>query len=159
MKLAFAPRTRAIRARWLLEELGRDYELTTADTVPTLIDGDLTLTNSSAIVLYLARGTPLESPSHGDYLQWLLFAETTLDPAILSDDPKLPALLDAVNEHLKGREFIAGATFSAADIVMSSVLHMANFFKRLDAHPALLEYTHRHTARLSSRRAVSRGGS
>lgn len=155
MKLAFAPRTRAIRARWLLEELGTPYELITADTYPTLVDGDVTLTESSAICLYLARGTPLESPDLGPYLQWLLFAEVTLDPFILNGDPKLATALDTVNTWLRGREFVAGTTFSAADIVMSSVLHMASTFQRLGAHPALLEYTHRHTARLSSRRAVS----
>lgn len=155
MKLIIAPRSRSIRARWLLEELNATYEIEHGPNAPVLIDGDTTLTESSAICLYLARGTALESPSYGEYLQWLLFAEVTLDPFILNDDPKLPAALDTVNTWLAGREFVAGNTFSAADIVMSSVLHMANTFKRLGAHPALLEYTHRHTARLSSRRAVS----
>ncbi|MGV3621538.1 MAG: glutathione S-transferase family protein [Archangium sp.] len=154
MKLAFAPRTRAIRARWLLEELGAAYELITAEEFPTLIDGDLTLTGSPAVCLYLARGTALESTAYGEYVQWLLYAELTLEPLVVSGDPK-PAL-DVVNEHLKGREFIAGTTFSAADIVMSSVLHRAYATKQLERYPVLVEYTHRHTARLSSRRAVSR---
>jgi glutathione S-transferase len=62
LKLHLAPRTRSIRARWLLEELGVPYESVLLDPathqVPTLIDGDLTLFQSSAICLYLADRFP-----------------------------------------------------------------------------------------------------
>lgn len=158
MKLTFAPRTRAVRARWLLEELGRTYELVVGTNAPVLVDDTVTLTESSAIILYLARGTALESKAVGAYLQWLLFAEVTLDSLLLvhPDDAKLAAALEAVNAHLTNREFVAGDAFSAADIVMSSVLHLAYSRKQLGNFPTLVEYTHRHTARLSSRRAVSR---
>ncbi len=73
MKLyEFGP-TRSIRARWILQELGVDFdavsvdlkgrehcspdflELNPAGKVPVLIDGDLVLSESVAIVLYLAH--------------------------------------------------------------------------------------------------------
>ena len=76
MKLYFAPRTRAVRARWLLEELGVPYELIKLDLarqenttpaylavhplgeVPALVDGDVTLLESLAICLHLADRFP-----------------------------------------------------------------------------------------------------
>jgi glutathione S-transferase len=69
MKLYFAPRTRAIRPRWLLEELGVPYELVKLDLtrqenntpeylavnplgeVPALVDGEVTLLESLASCL------------------------------------------------------------------------------------------------------------
>jgi glutathione S-transferase len=76
MKLfEFAP-TRSIRARWTLQELGVDFEsvvvnlladehhsaaflrLNPAGRVPALVDGDVVLTESVAIVLYLAEKYP-----------------------------------------------------------------------------------------------------
>ena len=73
MKLyEFGP-TRSIRARWVLQELGVEFESVTinmlegehrspefltlnpAGKLPVLVDGDLILTESVAIVLYLAE--------------------------------------------------------------------------------------------------------
>jgi len=73
MKLyEFGP-TRSIRVRWTLQELGADFEpirvnllagenrrpeflkINPAGKIPVLVDGDLMLTESVAIVLYLAE--------------------------------------------------------------------------------------------------------
>jgi glutathione S-transferase len=71
----FAP-TRSIRVRWMLQELGVDFEaiavnlmagehrhpdflkINTAGKLPVLVDDDLVLTESVAIVLYLAEKYP-----------------------------------------------------------------------------------------------------
>jgi glutathione S-transferase len=68
----FAP-TRSIRARWMLQELGVDFESITVNPmvgevrrpdflkinpvgkIPVLVDDDLVLTESVAIALYLAE--------------------------------------------------------------------------------------------------------
>ena len=79
MKLyEFAP-TRSIRARWTLQELGVEFEAITvnlmagehrrpeflkinpAGKLPVLVDGDTVLTESIAIVVYLAEKYPEKS--------------------------------------------------------------------------------------------------
>ncbi len=109
MKLYFAPRTRATRARWLLEELGVPYELVKLDLaqqenttpaylavhplgeVPSLVDGDLTLLESLAICLHLADrfpekrlAPPVGSAERGPYYHWMVFAELSLDPVVMA---------------------------------------------------------------------------
>lgn len=103
MKLyEFGP-TRSIRARWMLQELGVDFEAVSVDLtrrehcnpdflelnpagkVPVLIDGGLVLNESVAIVLYLAekypdRGfIPADQKLRADFYRWILFAVTELE--------------------------------------------------------------------------------
>jgi|SRR5215217_1825219 len=197
MKLYFAPRTRATRPRWLLEELEIPYELVKLDLskqenrtsaylalhpfgeVPVLVDGEVTLFESSAICLYLADrypekrlAPPPASSERGPYLQWLLFAEVTLEPLVLEhyrnaqlpDENKadlstqlarLDDVLTVIDTRLGGREFVAGAFFSAADLVLASILHLANTVKLLERHPRLVDYVLRQTRRPAIRRAVA----
>ena len=100
IRLHFAPLTRSIRIRWLLEELKVEYELvretyirdgdkgfaqnTPSGNYPYLEDGDVALSESGAIVQYLlerdgkGRLEPdVGSPDRAAYLQWLHFAEGT----------------------------------------------------------------------------------
>src|SRR6516225_1188460 len=98
----FAP-TRSIRARWALQELGEAFEAVTvnlmsgdnrrpefleinpAGRVPVLVDGDLVITESVAIVLYLAerdaqrRFLPRDIMLRSQVYRWLLFAATELE--------------------------------------------------------------------------------
>jgi len=197
MKLYFAPRTRAVRARWILEELEVPYELVKLDfsmkenrtpaylalhpfgDAPVLMDGEVTLFESSAICLYLADrflekrlAPPLESPDRGPYLQWLLFAEIQLDPLVLEfywnaqqpeaekadlskQHARLSTVLDTIDAQIGGKEFVVGSAFTAADVVLSSILHLANTLKLLEGRPRLFEYVMRHSRRPATRRAVS----
>ncbi|MCP3143837.1 glutathione S-transferase family protein [Pyxidicoccus xibeiensis] len=197
MKLYFALRTRATRARWLLEELGIPYELVRLDLskheqdtpeyralqpfgeLPVLVDGDTRLFDSTAICLYLADRFPEKhlAPAPGSaerapYLQWMLFAQVTLEPQVLEHlrNAELPEaqrrdlseqrvhlekVLTVLDEAVGGREFVAGDAFSAADVLLASVLHMAHRVNLLEKHPRLLELVVRHTRRPASRRAVS----
>jgi glutathione S-transferase len=103
MKLyEFAP-ARSIRVRWVLQELGVDFEaievnmlagehrkpeflaVNPAGKLPVLVDGDLTLTESVAIALYLCEKYPQNSflptdlGSRAQVYRWLFFAATELE--------------------------------------------------------------------------------
>lgn len=100
IKLHFAPLTRSIRIRWLLEELGLEHELirseynrdgsrgfaqaTPSGNYPFLEDGNVALSESGAIVQYLLEKygngrlePPVNSAERAEYLYWLHFAEGT----------------------------------------------------------------------------------
>jgi glutathione S-transferase len=146
--------------------------------VPVLEDDDGTrVLESCAIVQYVlakyaaGRLAPLpSSPDFGPYLQWLHYAEGMLMPPvniIVVETILLPAerrnqvnvdravkllgrLLEAVDAHLEGREFLAGA-FSGADIMtghasivaarlgadISDKPNLRAYIERLQARPAL----------------------
>jgi glutathione S-transferase len=104
LTLYFAPRTRAVRVRWLLEELGLPHELkrvefnlpkkvfsqqTPSGKFPVIEDGEVTICESGAIVEYILErygngrlAPPIGSPLRGPFLQWIHFAESTLFPPI-----------------------------------------------------------------------------
>ena len=99
MRLYWAPKTRSLRALWMLEEIGAPYERVLVDLknggqhdplyhavnpmekVPALDDGGACVAESGAIIAYLADKFPQAglAPSIGDtlrgrYLQWLFFS-------------------------------------------------------------------------------------
>ncbi|SDC07623.1 glutathione S-transferase family protein [Ruegeria marina] len=200
MKLYFAPNTRAVRIAWLLEELGLGYDLerfTFGDPamrspeyrlvhplgrVPVLVDGDVTIFESGAIVEYvLARygqgslhpeTTSREFPN---YLQWLHFCEGMLMPpvnTIIVETVLLPPerrnevnvkravkllnqLLAAVDERLQGRDYLAG-DFSGADIMTGhAVITSARLGGDFSDKPNLQPYADRLLARPALQKAMS----
>jgi Glutathione S-transferase len=106
MKVYFAPRSRAVRTVWLLEEIDQPYELIkftlgqkemrgpeyTAinpnGRVPTLVDGGVIISESTAIAQYLGAKfashlTPtLAESNFPEYLQWLHYGEGMIMPPI-----------------------------------------------------------------------------
>ena len=108
MKLFYVPMTRALRPRWMLEEIGAPYELHRLDIaqrehkgheymalhalgrVPTLVDGTTTIFESAAIVAHLADkfpaadlAPPLGTPERAHYYQWLFYAMTEMDVEVV----------------------------------------------------------------------------
>lgn len=104
IKLYYSPRTRAVRPRWLLEEMGLPYELIRVNlsdlpqsqpsyheihphgAVPALVDGNLTLIESGAICMYLADqyaekglAPSINSPLRPHYLQWMFYCPGTFE--------------------------------------------------------------------------------
>src|ERR1700730_2404437 len=103
MKLFEFAISRSIRVRWPLQELGVAFEAVTIDLfagehrrreflkinpagrLPVLIDGDAVLTESVAIVLYLAEKYPEKRLIPNDIWhraqlnRWLLFTTTELE--------------------------------------------------------------------------------
>lgn len=88
---------RDLRVRWVLEEIGRPYEVATVPAhpkscrhramqpfaqVPVIRDGDLTLFESGAIALHLAEGTPLlPADRRAEVTQWLIAALNSVETA------------------------------------------------------------------------------
>ncbi len=108
MKLYYAPQSRAVRPRWLLEEIGAPYTLVRLDmsknehkapdymkihphgAVPALVDGDVAMFESAAICAYLADkfpdkhlAPPVGSPARALYYQWMIYSMATLEPPVL----------------------------------------------------------------------------
>ena len=191
MKLyEFAP-TRSIRARWLLQELGVDFEAVSVDLragehrrpeflainpagkLPVLVDGDFVLTESVAIVLYLAakhasKGLlPMDPRQRAEVDRWLLFTVTELEQplwriarhtALYPEERRLPAevllasedfraMADVLEKHMQQRQFVAGERVTVADFVLAYTLDWANEVKLLDGYPQLLAYMGRMYAR------------
>ena len=108
MKLFWCPRTRAMRALWLLEEAAVVYERVLVDIrdpnaqrdagfaaaspmgkVPALDDGSVRLADSAAIGLYIADRYPamglapaIDDACRGEYLFWMLYTPGVIEPAI-----------------------------------------------------------------------------
>jgi glutathione S-transferase len=191
MKLyEFGP-TRSIRARWILQELGVDFdavsvdlprrehfsrdflELNPAGRVPVLIDGDLVLSESIAIVLYLAekypdRGfIPSDPKLRADFYRWILFAVTELEQPwwriarhtqLYPEQDRLLAevalarrdflpMAAVLEKHMRGRNYVVGEGVTAADFVVAYTLDVAEEMQLLGECPVLRSYLERMYAR------------
>jgi glutathione S-transferase len=186
----FAP-TRTIRAQWILRELDLDHEYVQVDLtkgehrrpeflavnpagkLPVLVDGDFVLTESVAIVLYLAEKHPEngflpEDPrSKAEVHRWLLFTATELEQplwriarhtAVYPVEKRVPAevpiarqdfldMAPVMDRHLEGRAFLVGDRATVADFVAAYTLDWANEVRLLDDLPPLRAYMERMYAR------------
>lgn len=198
--LYYAPRTRAFRARWMLEELSVPYELRTVNiaqgeqrtadyrlihplgAVPALVEDGSTLIESGAICLELGdrfadRGLapPLASPLRAAYYQWSVFAVATLDPMvapvfyrsfrlpaerrqdIATDDEheRFARIAAALRLPMRTGPFLLGEAFSAADVLVGSVLAWARATGLLRSATELEPYLRRLEDRPAFQRALS----
>jgi glutathione S-transferase len=191
MKLfEFAP-TRSIRVRWTLQELGVDFEAVTvnlaagehrqpaflrinpAGKIPALVDGSLVMTESVAIVLYLAdkypekRLLPAAGEQRAQINRWLLFTATELEQPLwriarhtnfYPEARRLPAdvalareeftaMAGVLQEHMLDRPFLVGDSVTVGDFVLAYTLDWANEVHLLDEYPRLRAYMERMYAR------------
>ena len=161
MKLYFAPNSRAVRTAWLLYEMDLPFDIVRFQLgekamrspeykainpngrVPTLEDGDVRISESTAIAQYLVArhgdgklAPEADSPNFPVYLQWLHYGEGMimgpvnnyvvetlfLPPERRSEEHAKRALrlmsraMEAVDPHMAGREYLAG-DFTAADTI------------------------------------------
>lgn len=187
MKLyGFGP-TRSLRALWGLKELGLEFEfvqvnlqagehrrpeflaINPAGKVPVLVDGDLVIPESAAIVLYLAEKYPEKGlmpatlQQRAQVYRWIMFAMTELEQPLwrmakhtflYPEHKRLPQDIDLAREdfiamasvldhHMKGRQFIVGVRISAADCVTAYLMDWANERHLLDGLPNLKAYLQR----------------
>jgi len=193
MKLYWCPKTRAVRAVWMLEELGVPYERVHIDIrdaaakasadfravspmgkVPALQDGTTRLWDSGAICAYLADQYPaaklapaIGSADRGDYLQWLLYTNSVIEPAMAEKFTNAQAsaaahgwgsfdqMLGVLRQGLSRGPWILGERFSAADVLLGTSCHFMRQFKILENEPVLFAYADRCLARAAFQRALA----
>ncbi len=179
---------RDLRIRWACEEAGLPYQIETTSVrektaqhfarqpfgqVPILRDGDLSLFESGAILLYLGERAetlmPRDAAARAETQQWLIAALNTLEPPVMAmalarifdqdaraEELALPRLRERLAQLvpvLEGRDFIAAGRFTIADILLADVLRLVDSLGELAAYPVLAAYMNRITARPAFQRA------
>ncbi|MES3012987.1 MAG: glutathione S-transferase family protein [Pseudomonadota bacterium] len=196
-------RSQSERIVWLCEELGLDYELTCyardpvtilappeykalhpVGSAPVIVDGDVVLAESGAVVDYLlalyGAGRLAHGPAHprfADYLYWLHYANGTLQPGFsrlmylrlagLAAEHPVRARVEArvafalgwLDQRVAANEWLAGDDFTAADVMSVFSLTTMRSFVAFDLapFPALLAYLQRIGARPAYARAMAKG--
>jgi glutathione S-transferase len=107
MKLYYNPQSRAVIAKWMLDECGVEYEIVPIDfekrehktpeflkvnpagKLPALVDGDSKIFEGAAICLYLGDKFPeaklaptIGAPERGRYVSLMVYSTSQLEPAM-----------------------------------------------------------------------------
>jgi glutathione S-transferase len=142
--------------------------------VPALTDGDLVVSENPAICIYLADryscgelAPKMDDPARGPYLRWMIFSTAVFEPAVYLAEPPDPVaasgrgwgdrvtVLRVLDQALATNSFLLGERFTAADIMLGSLLSISLFNGRIpEASRALIEYDKRLASRPAFRRAA-----
>jgi len=178
--------TRDLRVLWALEEMGLPYEVVGLDhpnkdlesasfralnpfgQIPAIDDDGVVVTESGAILLYLARKSgkllPRDLAGEAQVLRWSVAALNTIEVPVLTlwfvnlnggKGSKPSEALHAWGEMrlkqldgwLEGRQFIATDDFTVADILMTHVLGGGTDPELLKPCANILAYRKRCTER------------
>ena len=195
-----SPRSRTMRVLWMMTELSLEFEhvpyehddpalkepgfleLNPAGAIPTLVDGDFSLSESLAINLYLAGRYggdlsepiyPLDPEGQADTIRWALFAQGHLEPWVQQDDLLADLLVTigdradamirrslAVLERVLDRSpWLLGEFFTVADLNVAGVLSPSrSSLLDLAEYPAVSEWLARSYARPAAIEARRRYG-
>lgn len=199
IKVYGVPASRTFRTLWMLEELGLSYEnipthFATGDTkrpeflalnpnghIPVLVDGDLTLWESMAINLYLAKRydkglqpKTIEDEAHS--LKWTFWVMTEIEDLLISvlmhrvmlpADQRDAKAADAAVEklakpfavldaELAEKKYLLGDTYTVADVNVASVLSTTSMLKMgFDAYPNIQRWMGVCTSRPACKKARS----
>ncbi|MDB5856674.1 MAG: glutathione S-transferase, N-terminal domain protein [Ramlibacter sp.] len=159
LKLYYHPSPNPLKVALYLEEAGLPYELVPVDTrkgeqhapafrainpngkTPALVDGDIKVFDSTAILLYLAEKTgqflpPATPAARAEMYSWLEFVATGIGPycgqavhfKFFAPEPKEYAVnrysfeaerhWGLVNDRLEGREWMVGNTYTLVDMAV-----------------------------------------
>jgi glutathione S-transferase len=182
---------RDLRVRWALEEAGLPYRVQSTPfkergpehiahqpfgQVPWLIDGDISIFESGAILLHLGERSeklmPTDPKKRAEAKEWLFAALNSVEMATLpwvmfnfmgftDATPTWKWIDDFVKLRLSRMEpvlakdgWLAGS-FSIADIMMADVLRVLNRFDGLKDSPACRTYVERATSRAAFKKAYA----
>ena len=183
---------RDLRLRWALEEAGLPYRVEGVPfqgrdaghfahqpfgQVPWLMDGDLSIFESGAILLHLGGLTtalmPADPKGRAEVMEWVFAALNSVEmvsqpwgilkfmknddggPGWKFLDGWLTSRLEHMEAVLTGRQWLAAGSFSVADILMADVLRLVDRFDGLAPYPACRGYVARATGRPSFRKAYA----
>lgn len=184
------PMSRGRTARWMLEEVGQPYETVVLDygttmkspdylsinpmgKVPAIKHGDRIITETPAIIAYLADSFPetalCPAPSErADYYRWMFFAAGPLEQALFVNalGVTLPVeksvmagfgdykrTLDVLELAVTRAAYVAGDNFTAADLYLASHISAGIYLGTMEKRPALIDYSKRICARPAFKRA------
>ena len=172
LKLYGGTRTRSSTIQWYLEELGVAYEFVLLDMkagehkqpeflainpmgkVPVIVDGDVRLWESGAILTYLAEKhgqMPESVEARSQIHQWVYFGNATLAPGILveaSRERAVSELLPPLDRIFDRQPFLLGDDFTVADVAVGSMLTYLPLLKvDLRPYPAVRNYAKRLSQR------------
>ncbi|HHH31503.1 MAG TPA: glutathione S-transferase family protein [Polyangiaceae bacterium] len=184
------PFSRAANVIWMLEEAEVDYDLRFVDIMkgahkepdivalnpmgklPIVTDGELVVTESAAIALYLADryaagrlAPPLDDPKRGRYLRWAFFAPSVIEPGLMAKASgwafkegsagwgNHAAMLDAMESALANGPYVLGDTFSMADVVFGGTIGFMLGFDMLEKRSSFVAYAERLGEREAKKRA------
>ena len=186
--------TRALRVIWMLEELGLPFDhipakprseaafaANPAGKVPVLIDGDAAITDSTAILQYLAdKHGALTYPAgtldraRQDSLTHFLLDEfdaclwtAARHSFVLPEDKRVPAIKEplkwefqrsqtALVQRMGDGPFVMGERMTVPDIILTECLGWAGEAKFPVTEPSLMAYLARMQERPAFQRAMAR---
>ena len=181
MKHYYNPMSRAISTDWMLKELDAPHEQIRIDfkinennsadfrninpmgKLPTLVDGEVVVTEVSAICAYLADKFPekklapeIGSVERAAYYRYLFFAGNTIEPAFSlaacgfeHPDPMsagwgdMQRVLATIEEMTPEIDWALGEQFTAADVVFGGLLDFSITFKWFEPSPKVAAYVER----------------
>ena len=147
--------------------------------VPVMEDGDFTLFESASIVMYIAEksGTllPRSAEDRARVLTWMFAALNSVEPHVsnlnLIDlfnareewakqrrpaaEAGLRGRLESLSKALGGQSFLVGDSFTAADLLMTTVLRFLRHTPIVADYPNLLAFKERGEARPAFQRALA----
>ena len=182
------PHSRGTNVRWMLEECGADYDtvgvrfgaemkapayraINPMGKVPALTHGDTILTETAAILTWLAERYPEKalipeagSDARGEYYRWLCYAAVDRMRAIENSAELRTAIgygdfdtaFAVLKARLQDRAHIVGEHFTALDLYYSGLLQwLIQRAQVLPADSVYLDYMNRHLARPAHQRAIA----
>ena len=193
-----SPRSRTMRVLWMATELSLEFEhvpyefddpalktpafleLNSTGAIPTLVDGEMALSESLAINLYLAKRYgregadalyPDTAEAEAQAIRWTLFAQGHLEPWV-QKDALLVDLIEAIGDRADGMVaqslgvlervlsdslWLLGDTFTVADLNVAAVLSPSRTSQlELSEYPYVQQWLRRCYERPAARAARRR---
>jgi len=186
------PMSRGRIVRWMLEEVGAPYSTEILDygttmkapaylainpmgKVPAIKHGDTVVTESAAIIAYLAEAFPeaglAPTPAErGAYYRWMFYAAGPIEQAVTNKNlgfvvpegrqimagyGSFEQVMDAMEFAVSKTDYVTGDRFTAADVVFGAQVGWGLQFNSIEKRPAFERYWSRIGQRSAWLRAMA----